>query len=206
MSISPLKFSETGSSGKVACLIYQTFKQYKGMKKGLQSRMHSRVRSLTKIALLMKLAFSIVLITCLQASATGYSQEARLSLDMRSVTIGKVLKTIEVRTDYHFVYSSDLFPVNSLVNISVKEKPVSDILNLVLEKTGFTFRNVDDLIILTSNRVTNAQQELRGRVTASTTGEPLAGATVSIENTGISTATQLNIDDFDICRRGGSLT
>jgi len=159
------------------------------MKKGLQSRMHSRVRYLTKIALLMKLAFSIVFITCLQASATGYSQEARLSLDMRSVTIGKVLKAIEVRTDYHFVYASDLFPVNSLVNISVKEKPVSDILNLVLDKTGFTFRKVDDLIILTSNRMPDAQKELRGRVMASATGEPLAGVTVTVENTGISTAT-----------------
>ncbi|HEY4208118.1 MAG TPA: SusC/RagA family TonB-linked outer membrane protein, partial [Puia sp.] len=139
----------------------------------------------------MKLAFSIVLITCLQASATGYSQEAKLSLDMKSVTIGKVLKTIEVRTDYHFVYSSDLFPVNSLVNVSVREKPVSEILTLVLEKTGFTFRKVDDLIILTSNKTTNAQQEIRGRVTASATGEPLAGATVTIENTGIYTATDV---------------
>jgi hypothetical protein len=125
-------------------------KRHKGMKKRLQSRMHPCVRYLTKIALLMKMTFGIILLSCLQVAATGYSQEARLTLDMKQVTISKVLKTIELRTDYHFVYSSNLFPANSLVSLSVKEKPVSDILNLVLEKTGFTFRKVDDLIIITT--------------------------------------------------------
>ncbi len=82
--------------------------------------MHPTVRYLTKIALLMKMAFVLILITCLQVSATGYSQEARLTMDLKQVTIGKVLKTIELRTEYKFVYSSDLIPSNSLVNVTVR--------------------------------------------------------------------------------------
>jgi len=140
--------------------------------------MYPCVHALTKIVLLMKMAFVIILLTCLHVSATGYSQEARLTLDMRQVTIGKVLKAIEMRTDYHFVYSSNLFPADLLVNVSVKEKPVSDIVAHVLEGTGFTFKKIDDLIVLTSRGPAgNADIEVKGRVFASATSEPLAGVT-----------------------------
>ncbi|MDR3716959.1 MAG: TonB-dependent receptor [Puia sp.] len=159
------------------------------MKKRLQSRIHPCVRYLTQIALIMKMAFVLILITCLHVSATGYSQEARLTLDLKQVTIGKVLKTIELKTDYKFVYSSDLFPSHLLVSVTVKEAPVSDVMRLILTKTGFTFRQIDDLIVITSSQEGTVDREVKGRVVASATGEPLAGVTVAVENTAIATAT-----------------
>ncbi len=125
----------------------------------------------------------------MQVSAKGYSQEARLTLDMKQVPIGKVLKAIEMRTDYHFVYSSNQFPAGLLVDVMVKEKPVSDILTLLLEGTGFTFKKVDDLIVLTTRRVGDADREIKGRVFASSTSEPLAGVTVTEEKSGVATVT-----------------
>jgi TonB-dependent starch-binding outer membrane protein SusC len=151
--------------------------------------MHPCVRALTKIALLMKLASVIILLTCMQVSATGYSQEAKLTLDMRQVTIGKVLKAIEMRTDYHFVYSSNLFPAELLVNVTVREKPVSDILTLLLQGTGFTFKKVDDLIVLISRSSSVTDRDIRGRIIASSTSEPLAGVTITVEKTGTATVT-----------------
>jgi len=159
------------------------------MKKRLRSRMHPCVRALTKIALLMKLASVIILLTCMQVSATGYSQEARLTLDMKQVSIGKVLKAIEMRTEYHFVYSSNLFPAGLLVNVTVREKPVSDILAVVLAGTGFTFKKIDDLIILTTRSRGDADREIKGTVFASSTSEPLEGVTVTVEKTGVATLT-----------------
>ena len=145
----------------------------------------------------MKVACIIILATCMQVSATGYSQDTRLSLDMRKVPIGKVLKAIEFRTDYHFVYSTSLFPSNRLVTVVVRDVPVSEILHQILEKTGFTFKKVDDLNILTpggsggagGGTIADAYKEIQGRVIASATGEPLAGVTISVEGTGISTGT-----------------
>src|SRR5690348_3655006 len=102
------------------------------MKKNLWRRMLPRVRSLPKIALLMNITGFLLLVTCLQVSATVYSQESRLTLDMKAVPIGKVLKTIESQTDYRFVYSTTLFPAGQLVTVSVKETTVSDILTLIL--------------------------------------------------------------------------
>jgi TonB-linked SusC/RagA family outer membrane protein len=145
----------------------------------------------------MKTACFIILVTCLQVSAKGYSQEEKLSLDMRQVPIGKVLKTIELRTEYHFVYASNIFPSDRLVSVAVKNMPVSAILAQILDKTGFTFKKVEDLIILTTagedagSTGVNADpdKEVQGRVIASATGEPLVGVSVSIAGTAITTAT-----------------
>src|SRR5687767_1021796 len=148
------------------------------MKKRHQSRFYETACRLTKIALLMKLAVVIILATCLQVSAAGYSQEARLTLNMKQVPISKVLKTIERQTDYKFVYSSNLFPSYLTVNVVVVETPVTEILSMILQKTGFTFKKVDeDLIVITNlpNPVTNKIRAMvRGKVT-NATGEALPG-------------------------------
>ena len=121
------------------------------MKKRQKSRALHCVSALTKIALLMKLAVIIILSTCLQASANGYSQETKLTLDLKAVSIGKALRTIERKTEYRFVYSSNFFPAELTVNVQVKNTPVSEILSLILVRTGFTFKKVDeDLIVITS--------------------------------------------------------
>lgn len=160
------------------------------MKKRPQSRAYSCSRHLTKIALVMKMSFVIILITCMEASATGYSQEARLTLNMKQVPISKLLRTIESKTDYHFVYSSNFFPSELMVSVNVRQKLVSEILNQVLFNTGFTFKKIDsDLIVITSSPKGKFQRVIKGTVVSAIYGEPLNGATVTVEQTGISTAT-----------------
>lgn len=174
------------------------------MKKRHQSRLCEAACRLTKIALLMKLAVVITLATCLQVSAAGYSQEARLTLNLKQVPISKVLKTIERQTDYKFVYSSNLFPSYLTVNVQVVETPVTDILSMILQKTGFTYKKIDeDLIVITNlpNTATNKIRAIvRGRVT-NTNGEPLPGVTIIVEKSTTSTITdadgQYSIDAPD---------
>jgi TonB-linked SusC/RagA family outer membrane protein len=162
------------------------------MKKRHQSRLYETACRLTKIALLMNLAVVITLAACLQVSAAGYTQEARLTLNMKQVSISKVLKTIERQTDYKFVYSSNLFPSYLTVNVVVVETPVTEILSMILQKTGFTYKKIDDdLIVITNlpNPVTNRVRALvRGKVTNSN-GEPLPGVTIMVEKSTTSTTT-----------------
>ncbi len=104
---------------------------------------HCHAPLYAKIYLTMRLAVGIILVTCLQASAAGYAQETRLTLDLDKMPIVKVLKTIEKRTDYRFVYSSNLFPPGLLIDLHVKDAPVTDVLSRMLENTGLVYRNVD---------------------------------------------------------------
>ncbi|HEX5027023.1 MAG TPA: TonB-dependent receptor [Agriterribacter sp.] len=159
------------------------------MKKRLQSRTLACASVLTKIVLLMNLAVIIILATCLQVSANGYSQETKLTLDLKKVTISSALRTIERKTDYKFVYSSNFFPAELRVDVRVKNTPVSEILALILEKTGFTFKKIDnDLIVITSNQPLLNQLSVRGKVTDAS-GMPLQGVTVAVENSNSQTAT-----------------
>jgi TonB-linked SusC/RagA family outer membrane protein len=173
-----------------ACLFhFLTFKLSKGMKKRRLPGRHPRIRRFAKILLIMKMAFGIMLVSCLQLSAAGYSQEARLTLNMKQVTVGRVLKTIEKRTDYRFVYSNNFFPSNLTVDLDVKDAAVSDILTMVLQRTGFTFRKVDkDLIVITTRPEAVNSREIHGVVT-NASGSPLEGVTVAVENSTIQTAT-----------------
>ncbi|HRN56945.1 MAG TPA: carboxypeptidase-like regulatory domain-containing protein, partial [Agriterribacter sp.] len=159
------------------------------MKKRLQSRTHACVSALTKIVLLMKLAVIIILSTCLQVSANSYSQETKLTLNLKKVTISSALRTIESKTDYKFVYSSNFFPSELKIDVQVKNTPVPEILVLILERTGFTFKKIDDdLIVITSNQPVQDQITVRGRVTDAG-NTPLQSVTVSVENSNVQTAT-----------------
>jgi TonB-dependent starch-binding outer membrane protein SusC len=134
------------------------------------------------------------LATCLQVSAAGYGQEARLTLNMKQVPISKVLRTIERQTDYKFVYSSNLFPSYLTVNVVVVETPVTEILSMILQKTGFTFKKVDnDLIVITNlgnPATTKVRALIRGKVT-NIAGEPLPAVTVMVDKTTVNTTTDV---------------
>ncbi|MBX3256165.1 MAG: TonB-dependent receptor [Chitinophagaceae bacterium] len=158
------------------------------MKKWQQSRALQRVSALLKIALLMKLAFIIILVTCLQVSANGYSQETKLTLDLKDVPISKALRTIERKTDYKFVYANNFFPADLTVTLQVKNAPVPEVLSKILDKTGFTFRKVDEDLIVITSTVQGSQITVTGTVT-DINGSPLQGVTVALENSKVQTAT-----------------
>ncbi|MBA4168206.1 MAG: carboxypeptidase-like regulatory domain-containing protein, partial [Chitinophagaceae bacterium] len=140
----------------------------------------------------MKLTFLFILISCLNVSANGYGQEIKISLSMKEVAVGQVLRAIEKKTVYKFVYADDFFPSQLKVTVEVKEAPVSSILELILNHTGFTFRKVDeDLIVITSVRPDPLQREIRGVVTAAS-GQPMEGVTVAVQNSTVQTATNSN--------------
>lgn len=159
------------------------------MKKRLQSFWHAYAQGFIQIVLLMKLAVLIIMSTCLQLAAKTYSQEVKLTLNLKKITISNVLRTIERKTDYTFVYSSDFFPSEHKIDLQVKEMPVSGILAIILDKTGFTFKKIDDdIIVITSDQLSTNLKIVKGKVTDNK-GVPLQGITVAVENSNIQTAT-----------------
>src|SRR5690606_10460161 len=63
------------------------------------------------------------------------------------------------------------------------------VLSMILANTGFTFKKIDeDLIVITNNDVDGAQVPIRGRVT-DPEGNPLPGVTVALEGSRTQTAT-----------------
>ncbi|HEY1166672.1 MAG TPA: STN domain-containing protein, partial [Chitinophaga sp.] len=98
----------------------------------------------------MKLTVTLLLVTVLQASANmGYSQEARVTLKQENKSIKQLFKKITQQTNYRFIYQEDAASLDKLVTVDVQQKPVSEVLEMALNNTGFSFRMMnDDLIVI----------------------------------------------------------
>ncbi len=121
-----------------------------------------------------------------------YSQNTKLSLDLRNASIKDVLKQIEDQSDYYFIYDATVVDVNKKVSIESKNKLVQEILDEIFRGKDIIYRIKDRQIALTTSSLTlyNQQQRLSvsGRVTDSS-GAPVPGVSVIVEGTTIGTIT-----------------
>ena len=106
---------------------------------------------LSKISLKMKLSYILFLFTLFQIQANTYSQNVRVNLDCKEMKIEDVLKEIESKTDFKFLFEKDVFKKNKIVNISSKNEPLSNILKTLFKADKVDFKVVDKQIILINN-------------------------------------------------------
>ncbi len=143
----------------------------------------------------MKLTILLICLSILSSFGAGYSQNSDLNLKLKNMSLKAVLAEIENRTDYSFLYKADMINDDQLVDVDVSNASVSEILDILAPKAGFSYKIMDhSIIVLTSvaERPNQTQQiRVTGKVTDSS-GNPLPGVSVMIKNT-----TQGAITDTD---------
>ncbi|WP_162842795.1 SusC/RagA family TonB-linked outer membrane protein [Mucilaginibacter pineti] len=129
----------------------------------------------------MKITFFVILVTCLQVSASVFSQE-KISLNVKNVKLPNALHVIEKQSNYHFVYNSAYIPAEKNVTLKVTDAPVTDILNKLLEDMDLSFSIGNNGLIVINKKGVDYFQDITvtGAVT-DTTGAVLAGVTVSVK-------------------------
>lgn len=147
-----------------------------------------------KIPLVMKLAFTLIIISCLSVSATSVrSQDVKMSINLKNAAISTVLKNIEKNTPYKFVYNNNTFPAGTKVNIEAKSLSVAEILNSVLQNSGFTFKLLGDNMIVVTKLDQAVQAERISGIVVDEQGNPIPGVTIRFRNDKrTSTATDVN--------------
>ncbi|MGN6510589.1 MAG: SusC/RagA family TonB-linked outer membrane protein, partial [Chitinophaga sp.] len=143
----------------------------------------------------MKLAFSILLLTFLHVSGAVRSQE-KVSLNVQSADLRKVLMLIEAQTKYHFIFSERKLITDERINLSVKDETVFKVLETVLPLANLEYKLLEgNLIAITTKGETGQpaiKKDVRGTVT-DTTGMPLPGVTISVKSApSVGTTTDLN--------------
>lgn len=145
---------------------------------------------------IMKLSALLFLVTILSVNAEiSYSQNAKLSLDMRGVPIKNVLSVIEDQSEFYFLYSSKIIDVSQKVEIQANAEPIVQVLDKLLAGTQIQYSIDDKQILLFNNEVKaslKAQQSKVGGVVTDTEGTPLAGVTVIVVGTSLGTITDGN--------------
>ena len=122
-------------------------------------------------------ALFLLLLAPLQVSA----QEARLSIDVKDATLDAVAWYIQQKTDCIISYESDEIGEIRHLNISVKNKSVSEILNLCLDGTDLYYEKEGNTYLIKKKAA--ARKVYITGIIKDETGEVLPGTTVQLKGT-----------------------
>ncbi len=140
---------------------------------------------ISKLCRTMRITFFVLMTTVSQILATNlYSQNNRLSLNVKNAEVEDVLQEIERRTPFFFMYNAAQIDITREVDIQCRDLSVPEILNVLFHDTNVVYEVNNRLIALSISGVNSSQQLVlvTGKVTDSS-GIPLPGVTVVVKST-----------------------
>ncbi|MDP4206979.1 MAG: TonB-dependent receptor, partial [Bacteroidota bacterium] len=158
---------------------------------------------MSRVMRVAMLTSSLFLVLSFQVSASTYSKNTKLTLNMQENSIKEVLQRIESQTEFRFIYENERINLDKRVNVNVKNQTVEQILNYLFKNEGVNYSITERNLILinpverqhkmNSAAVSQGQQEkgIKGKVT-NAQGDPLAGVTVAVKGTTNGTVTDIN--------------
>lgn len=155
-----------------------------------------------KLWLTMKLSIVLIFSVVLSVSAKSYSQNQRVSLSLKDVSISELFEEIRLQSGCNFFFNEDKIAELEKVSLEKTDVTIKEILTEVLSGTNLTFTMVGDVIIIkTAEEVAQEQKQksrnIKGKVFDHETGELLPGVNVTAKNSFLGTATNIN-GEFNI--------
>ncbi len=144
-----------------------------------------------KMFLAMRNSLFIVLISAFQSFAVlSYAQTTRLSLDVKNSTVKEVLQQIEQKSEFYFLYNSELIDVQRKVDLSVNNEKIDVILAQLFmgDKVDVLVRDRHIVLTPLSESGSQQQRQIKGKVTTPS-GETLPGVSVVVKGTTIGVVT-----------------
>jgi TonB-linked SusC/RagA family outer membrane protein len=149
-----------------------------------------------KMLRIMKLFLIILVISITQATASVYSQTARLNIKMENATIAEVFDAVEKQSDFFFFYNKGQINDQQKVTVDLENSKIDEVLATVFGKNAVSYEVIGKNIIVKAVDPAEAavvQQDgkkISGKVTDQT-GAALPGVTVVVKGTtvGITTDT-----------------
>ncbi len=159
---------------------------------------------LNKIPVAMRITLLLLCVFAFQLhSEQTYSQQTKISLNMKNSSIEKILQTIEERSEFYFLYNSKLINVDRKTNIRVKEESIASVLNRLFEAENVEYEVKGTQIILhpkemnriASELIAEALQQQKKQIAGKITdeqGEPIIGANIVEKGTSNGTITDID--------------
>ncbi|MGV3508716.1 MAG: TonB-dependent receptor [Sphingobacteriaceae bacterium] len=155
---------------------------------------HKQHPILAKTLLIMKISVVLIVITCLQVSASGYAQ--KITLSEKNASLKEVFKEIKKQSGYLFWYEDVLLKNSKNVNINLKNASLEEAMELCLKNQSLTYSIVNNTIVIKPKARdfdldNKSSIDIRGKITDDK-NEPLPGATVKVKGANITTTTDIN--------------
>ncbi|WP_345948670.1 TonB-dependent receptor [Mucilaginibacter sp. PAMB04274] len=129
----------------------------------------------------MKITLMLCLIAIMQVSARTFAQ--KVSLSVKNAPLDEVLNNISRQTGYNFIYNAITIKDSRLVNLSVKDRNLTEALELCFRNQPLTFViNQNTVVIKRKDLITTAMQSIvvSGTV-VDDKGVPLPGVNIKIK-------------------------
>ena len=149
----------------------------------------------SKLFLVMKLTCFLLFAVLLQVSAKSFSQ--KITINKKNAALEQVLKEIGTQSGVHFLYDKDEILKAGKITIDVKDISLTQALDKCLEGKSLTYKLFDNMVVIKAlpQQVPVIQQSIGGPVSGTIKdelGNPLAGATVKVKSSGLSTSANKN--------------
>jgi TonB-linked SusC/RagA family outer membrane protein len=158
----------------------------------------SQKQGFKKIKLVMKLTTVLLLVTCLQVGAKGFSQ--KVTLNEKKASLEKVFQQIEKQSGYVFWYEDRLIQRANPVDVSIKSVSLEEALGYIFQGQPLAYEIIGKTIAIKEKLPVKVIPELppppitiKGRVMTKD-GKPLPGVTVLIKGKNKGTVT--NADGY----------
>ena len=132
--------------------------------KTFEFRPHVHGRPKSKIILIMKICTFILLVFNLGLSASGYSQQKKVTLDFKNATSKEFFAEIQKQTGYCFIFNTNQGEQIGEITISVRNKSVQEVMEEILRPTGFSYTFQNDIIVITPKMAEPEKNILTGLV------------------------------------------
>ena len=159
--------------------------------KTFEFRPHVHGHPKSKIILIMKICTFILLVFNLGLSASGYSQQKKVTLDFKNATSKEFFAEIQKQTGYCFIFNTNQGEQIGEITISVRNKSVQEVMEEILRPTEFSYTFQNDIIVITPKMAEPEKNILTGLV-FDENKQPLPGVTVLVKGSsnGVTTNTK----------------
>lgn len=159
-------------------------------KKNKKSICGERYAPLSKIFLIMKLAFVLLLTGLLHVNAASFAQ--KITISKKNILLMDVLKEIRKQSGYNILYTGGAVKNQVVQSIDLSDASIDEAMNKSLGGLGLTYKIVDKNIVISTLKEEAPRQPKAIPVTGKVTdekGEALAGVAVKIKNSQLGTVT-----------------
>lgn len=142
----------------------------------------------------MKLLFIFLVCSLIQTQAAVYSQQTKVSVELKNVSLEKVFQELERQTDCSFLYNHQVVASKGRVSVQMVDKELSVVLDELLPKLGLGFTFDDNLVIIKERPQTWEKDSVRKslRIVGKVWDEkkqPMLGVTVRVVGLSLGTVT-----------------
>lgn len=167
---------------------------YKVMKKKRLVRFSNLLKRCGESSVTMKCCVVLFFLFSLNVSADVYAQQNLVTLDLSDVSVEHFIETVKKQSVLRFMYNSEVIQKAGNVSVKVENKPLKQVLDLVLWKVNLEYEFFNDVVLIREKEEKKEdvrQKTVRGCV-KDQSGTPLPGVTVVLKGENLGVATDID--------------